>query len=101
MEHWLQIGSNAAGDLFRFSIGQLSELRFLTLWREVYSWGEEMKFRGDEFKQLQELNLAYLDQLERMIVEDGAMPRLQKLKIFYCQKLKTIPPRLEDLVLRV
>ena len=34
------------------SLGQLSELRFLTLEENVYSWGEEMKFRGDEFKQL-------------------------------------------------
>ena len=78
------------------SLGQLSELRFLTLWGEVYSWGEEMKFRGDEFKQLQELNLQNLNQLERMSVEDGAMPRLQKLQIFACPRLKTIPPRLKD-----
>ena len=79
------------------SLGQLSELRFLTLGRSVYNWGKEMKFRGDEFKQLQELNLEDLDQLERMIVEDGAMPRLQKLKISKCNKLNTIPQRLEDL----
>ena len=106
------------------SLGQLSELRFLTLGEKVYSWGEEMKFRGDEFKQLQKLELMYnadmariivedgamprlqelllrdLNQLERMTVEDEAMPRLQKLKIFYCEKLKTIPPRLKDLVER-
>ena len=80
------------------SLGQLSELRFLTLGEKVYSWGEEMKFREEEFKQLQELNLEDLDELERIIVEDGAMPRLQKLEIMGCQKLKTIPPRLEDLV---
>ena len=79
------------------SLGQLSELRFLTLLGKVYSWGEQMKFRRDEFKQLQELNLEYLDQLERMIVEDGAMPRLQKLKISNCPRLKWIPRRLEDL----
>ena len=106
------------------SLGQLSELRFVTLWGKVYSWGEQMKFRGDEFKQLQKLELMYsadmariivedgamprlqelllsdLNQLERMTVEDEAMPRLQKLKIFYCEKLKTMPPRFEDLVER-
>ena len=103
------------------SLGQLSELRFLTLWGKVYSWGEEMKFRGDEFKQLQKLELMYsgdmariivedgamprlqelllydLNQLERMTVEDEAMPRLQKLEIYKCPRLKTIPRRLEDL----
>ena len=79
------------------SLGQLSELRFLALLGKVYSWGEQMKFRRDEFKQLQELNLEDLDQLERMIVEDGAMTRLQKLNISDCRRLKTIPRRLEDL----
>ena len=103
------------------SLGQLSELRFLTLWGKVYSWEEEMKFRRDVFKQLQELNLEDFDQLmrmtvedgamprlqklelyelkklKRMTVEDGAMPRLQKLKIYKCPRLKTIPRRLEDL----
>ena len=103
------------------SLGQLFELRFLNLTGNVYSWGEEVKFRGDEFKQLQELNLASLYPLERMTVEDGAMPRLQKLelyelkklkrmtvedgamprlqklKISACRRLNTIPPRLEDI----
>ena len=103
------------------SLGQLSELRFLTLEGNVYSWGEEMKYRGDEFKELQKLELMYsgdmariivedgamprlqelllydLNQLERMTVEDEAMPRLQKLEISKCPRLKTIPRRLEDL----
>ena len=79
------------------SLGQLSELRFLKLKENVYSWGEEMKFRGDEFKQLQELELTSIAELERMTVEDGAMPRLQKVKIYKCPRLKTIPRRLKDL----
>ena len=103
------------------SLGQLSELRFLSLKNDVYSWGREIKFRGDKFKQLQKLELCFLqqvdrivvedgamprlqelrlwglDQLERMTVEDGDMPRLQKLKISYCGRLETIPRRLEDL----
>ena len=79
------------------SLGQLSELRFLTLGWSVYNWGKEMKFCRDKFKQLQELNLQYLLYVERMTVEDGAMPRLQKLKISACWRLNTIPPRLEDL----
>ena len=34
------------------SLGQLSELRFLSLIFIGFNWGKEMKFRGDEFKQL-------------------------------------------------
>ena len=79
------------------SLGQLSELRFLILRNNPYRWGEEMKFRGDGFKQLQELLLSDLHDLERMIVEDGAMPRLQKLQISECKRMKTIPPRLQGL----
>ena len=80
------------------SLGQLSGLRLLQLGGNAYHWREGMEFRGNRFKQLQELELSSLLHLERMTVEDGAMPRLQKLKIFYCDKLKTIPPRLKDLV---
>ena len=79
------------------SLGQLSELRFLTLEETVHHWWEGMEFRGDGFKQLQELELTAIYFPERMSVEDGAMPRLQKLKIYKCPSLKTIPPRLEDL----
>ena len=79
------------------SLGQLSELRFLTLKRNVCGWWRWMNFRGDEFRQLQELNLECLDQLERMTAEYGAMPCLQKLKISNCWRLETIPQRLKDL----
>ena len=80
------------------SLGRLSELRFLSLMSIGFKWGEEMKFRGDKFKQLQKLELKSIAEVERIIVQDGAMPRLQKLKICNCPRLKTIPPRLEDLV---
>ena len=73
------------------SLGQLSELRFLTLEENVHHWWEGMEFRGDGFKQLQELELTAIYDLERMNVEDGAMPHLQKLKIYECPSLKTIP----------
>ena len=61
------------------SLGQLSELRFLTLRGNVYSWGKEMKFHGDEFKQLQELKLARLYPLERMTVEDATPPKSRNI----------------------
>ena len=73
------------------SLGQLSELKFLKLKGKVCSWVEEMKFHKDEFKQLQKLELRVIKELERIIVEDGAMPRLQKLKIAYCSSLQMIP----------
>ena len=79
------------------SLGQLSELRSLKLGVASYHWREGMEFRGDGFKQLQELELTAIYDLERMTVEDGAMPRLQRLKIFACDSLQMIPRRLEDL----
>ena len=109
------------------SLGQLSELNFLSLQGRVYCWGEEMKFRRDGFKQVERIELCLLDpdkKLKSMIVEDGAMPRLkelqlhglhelervtveagvmsclQKLEISGCERLETIPQRLEDVAER-
>ena len=110
------------------SLGQLSELNFLKLSGTVYSWGEEMKFRRDGFKQVERIKLHLLDpfkkKLKSLTVEDGAMPRLQqlellnlnelervtvgagvmpclqKLEIYDCERLETIPQRLEDVVER-
>ena len=70
------------------SLGQLPELRFLVLAHAYSGGGEEMKFRGDGFKQLQVLVLTGLDEPKRMIIADGAMPRLQKLQLSVVQNLE-------------
>ena len=88
------------------SLDQLYELRFLTLWGNVYSWGKEMKFRGVEFRRLQKLVLCGLQQVERIVVEYGAMPRLQELQLSSLQQVRRIVvecgalPRLQELELR-
>ena len=110
------------------SLGQLSELNFLSLQGRVYRWWEEMKFGTDGFNQVERIELCFLDlhheKLNSMIVEDGAMPRLKelqlhglhelermtveagvmsclhKLEISGCERLETIPQRLEDVAER-
>ena len=85
------------------SLGQLSELRFLTLMGDVYSWGKGMKFRRDEFKRVERVELRSLDCMKRIVVEDGAMPRLQELELQVLKILETMTvedgamPRLQKL----
>ena len=88
------------------SLGQLSELRFLSLTHDVYSWRGGIKFRGDGFKQLQKLQLSSLQQVNRIVVEGGAMPCLQNLELSGLQKVEEMTveagalPRLQELELR-
>ena len=88
------------------SLGQLSELRFLSLTHDVYSWRGGIKFRGDGFKQLQKLQLSSLQQANRIVVEGGAMPCLQNLELSGLQKVEEMTveagalPRLQELELR-
>ena len=88
------------------SLGQLSELRFLSLTHDVYSWRGGIKFRGDGFKQLQKLQLSSLQQVNRIVVEGEAMPCLQNLELSGLQKVEEMTveagalPRLQELELR-
>ncbi|KAL0693654.1 hypothetical protein Bca4012_060834 [Brassica carinata] len=68
--------------------------------------GRRMVCLRGGFPQLQKLRLWELEELEEWIVEEGSMPRLRNLDIYFCGKLKEIPDglrfvtSLEDLSVR-
>ncbi|CAA7400491.1 unnamed protein product [Spirodela intermedia] len=49
------------------------------------------------FPKLESLVLNTLDELERWVIEAGAMPRLRRLEITYCRKLAMLPEGLQQM----
>ncbi|KAF8402085.1 hypothetical protein HHK36_013037 [Tetracentron sinense] len=59
--------------------------------------GEALYFKSGGFKSLKFLLLQRLDRLRLVRVEDGAMPHLQTLEIWECDKLEKVPLGIERL----
>ncbi|XP_033147318.1 probable disease resistance RPP8-like protein 4 [Brassica rapa] len=57
--------------------------------------GRKMVCSKGGFPQLSKLEMSYLDDLEEWIVEEGSMPCLRTLSIWYCEKLKELPEGLK------
>ncbi|OMO52767.1 Disease resistance protein [Corchorus olitorius] len=53
--------------------------------------GEELEFRANSFMKLKILHLEDLGSLNTVIVEETAMPKLEKLTICKCKKLEMLP----------
>ncbi|GAB4837586.1 hypothetical protein Ancab_039624 [Ancistrocladus abbreviatus] len=75
--------------------GRLGQLK--TLWLSSTYVGAEMTCNAGFFPQLEDLYLIALDNLEEWRVEEGAMPRLKKLFIYKCLKLKRLPKELKSI----
>ncbi|GAB4850700.1 hypothetical protein Ancab_039914 [Ancistrocladus abbreviatus] len=73
--------------------GKLRHLKVLMLLQESYL-GAQMTCDMDSFPQLEVLELEDLPNLEEWRVEEGAMPRLKKLMIFY-GRLRRLPEGLK------
>ncbi|KAL2482026.1 Disease resistance protein RPM1 [Forsythia ovata] len=59
--------------------------------------GEELRFKAGKFQRLRLLDLDKLEPLREVIVEDGAMPHLEKLIIQRCNFLESVPTGIECL----
>lgn len=62
-----------------------------------YYTGEKLEFQVETFKKLKILRIQQLDQLNLMIVENGAMPVLKKLTMSKCENLRLLPVGIEGL----
>ncbi|KAL3577363.1 hypothetical protein D5086_022646 [Populus alba] len=73
----------------------LPNLRFLRFLRGYN--GEKMHFEGGGFQKLKSLRLAGLTELNTIIIDQGAIPLLEKLEIGFCQSLKEVPSGIQHL----
>ncbi|XP_058114481.1 putative disease resistance protein At1g50180 [Magnolia sinica] len=76
------------------TLEKLQKLRILKLMYGSYE-GKEMACSSQGFPQLESLHLKGLHGLEEWRVEEGAMPSLLHLRIYYCNKLKELPEGLQ------
>ncbi|KAE9446133.1 hypothetical protein C3L33_22090, partial [Rhododendron williamsianum] len=74
------------------ALQKLQKLKFLKLSYESYS-GKELVCSGGpgNFPQLEVLEIEYLPNLERVVVEEGGMPRLRDFYIVNCNPETRIP----------
>ncbi|KAK9724100.1 hypothetical protein RND81_05G048300 [Saponaria officinalis] len=79
-------------------LGRLPRLKILTLWNSYK--GSQWTCGSGSFPELEELHMSHLTNLEEWIVEEGALPKLKRLSIFSCRKLKRIPEGLSSLHLQ-
>lgn len=73
----------------------LPNLKYLVLFW-AYN-GERMHFEGGGFQKLQYLYLAGLDYLNEMLIDEGALPLLERLEIGPCPMLEEVPSGLQNL----
>ena len=59
--------------------------------------GEQLHIEGGGFQKLRYLGLANLGGLNRLIIDEGALPLLEKLVIGYCPQLKEVPSGIHHL----
>ena len=80
------------------SIKVLQALPNLRCLRFFYGYnGEKMHFEGGGFQKLKSLRLAVLAKLNTIIIDQGAIPLLEKLEIGFCQSLKEVPSGIQHL----
>lgn len=73
----------------------LPNLRCLTFHRGYN--GEKMHFEEGGFQKLKYLRLARLSELNTITIDQGAIPLLEKLEIFFCPSLKEVPSGIQHL----
>ena len=69
----------------------------LRLWLHDGYEGEQLHIEGGGFQKLKFLQLRYLGGLNRLIIDEGALPLLEKLVIGECPQLKEVPSGIHHL----
>ncbi|KAK0600293.1 hypothetical protein LWI29_013471 [Acer saccharum] len=59
--------------------------------------GDTLEFKAETFKELKFLHLEQIDSLNTVIVEEKAMPKLEKLTICKCEKMELLPLHINKL----
>ncbi|CAI9764676.1 unnamed protein product [Fraxinus pennsylvanica] len=102
--HWIQSLQSLVKVYFRWSqlrddpleylqdLPNLVHLEFLATYV-----GEKLSFKAGKFQKLKLLGLDKLEPLRWVIIEEGAMPCLEKLIIQRCNSLKGVPDGIERL----
>ncbi|KAI8022570.1 putative disease resistance protein [Camellia lanceoleosa] len=82
------------------TLKKLPKLKILKLYHILYV-GSKMVCPGapgSNCPQLEVLKIYQLEELEELIVEEGGMPRLKKLVIFWCNPITTVPDRIKNIM---
>ena len=69
----------------------------MSLWLYDGYKGEQLHFEGGGFQKLKFLQLRYLGGLNRLIIDEGALPLLEELQIGPCLQLKEVPSGIHHL----
>ncbi|XP_021802349.1 probable disease resistance RPP8-like protein 4 [Prunus avium] len=80
-------------------LGRLPNLKMLLLGYHSYKWTKLVCSSSEGFPQLHILHLQLLNDLEELIVEEGAIMKLKNLKIVRCPRLRKIPKRFKLLTI--
>jgi hypothetical protein len=67
-------------------LGGLRSVAFLRLWEKSYR-GESLKFTTGKFPKLKFLDIDGLEEIEKVTIEQGAMPELEQLWVNNCKRL--------------
>ncbi|KAG8365470.1 hypothetical protein BUALT_Bualt18G0108100 [Buddleja alternifolia] len=79
-------------------LGVLKSLRNLMELQLVDSYtGDELKFEASGFKKLKILLIEDFSKLNKVVIEEGAIPELEKLSLRRCPKLLRLPLGMEKL----
>ncbi|XP_022897993.1 disease resistance protein RPM1-like [Olea europaea var. sylvestris] len=102
--HWIKSLNNLVKLYFRWSRLRDDPLQYLqdlpSLVRlELHDGyvGEELCFKAGKFQSLKRLYLDKLKPLKQVVIEEGAMPNLKRMKIQRCKYLESVPCGIERL----
>ncbi|XP_022899191.1 disease resistance protein RPM1-like [Olea europaea var. sylvestris] len=102
--HWIKSLNNLVKVYFRWSrlrddpLQYLQDLPSLVRLELLDGYvGEELYFKAGKFLCLQKLYLDKFEPLKHVIIEEGAMPNLKRMKIQRCKYLESVPSGIECL----